>query len=311
MNSMHYFYIMITPPALQKGDHILILAPAKQIEAEQVNFATSKLETLGFTVSISDHCLGRHYYFSGTQQERLEDFQKAIDNPKINAILCARGGYGCVQLVDALDWSNFDANPKWIIGFSDVTVMHQRLQKKGIASIHATMPLNFKENSKEAISTLVDAITASSYIIKSPATQHNIEGSAYGTLLGGNLAILASLIGTNDQPDYTDAILFIEEVGEPLYSIDRMFYSLKKSGILDQIKGLVVGGMTSMKDSEVPYGNTLEEIISKHVMNRNIPVAFDIPSGHIDDNRALILGATVSLNVNESGSSLAFQGQPA
>jgi len=300
---------MIIPPALQKGDHIVILAPAKQIETEHVNFAKSKLEASGFTVSISDHCLGSHHYFSGTQEERLADFQKAINESSVDAILCARGGYGCVHLIDALDWSKFDSNPKWIIGFSDVTVFHQHLQKKGIASVHGTMPLNFKENSKASISTLIDAITGSSYIIKSPPSKHNIAGSAYGTLVGGNLAIVASLIGTNDQPDYTDTLLFIEEIGEPLYSIDRMFYSLKKAGILDQIKGVVVGGMTAMKDSEIPYGLQLEEIISKHIKGLNIPLAYDIPAGHINDNQALILGATVSLNVNESGGSLAFQGQ--
>ncbi|XOV66228.1 MAG: LD-carboxypeptidase [Fluviicola sp.] len=298
---------MKLPSALQKGDHIQIVAPAKGIDASYVQLAKKTLESSGFRVTISPNCLGAHHYFSGTVEERLSDLQSALNDSDIKAILCARGGYGCVQLVDQLDWSDFTEKPKWIIGFSDVTVLHQHLQSNGIASIHGTMPLNFGDHSKEALSTLLTALQDKSYVIHAAKSEQNVSGEAEGTLVGGNLAIISSLIGTNDQPDYSNSILFIEEVGEPLYSVDRMFFSLKKAGILDKINGLVVGGMTSMKDSEIPYGASLEEIVLTHTKDLNIPVAFHFPAGHIDDNRALIFGAAVSLEVDSKGSTLIFQ----
>lgn len=294
------------PEPLNTGDTIAIVAPAKRIEASHVHFAKGFLEKAGFRVQISKYCLEGHNYFSGTVDQRLQDLQQALSDTEIKAILCARGGYGCVQLVDRLDWSEFQKNPKWICGFSDVTVLHSHLQSKGIASIHGTMPLNFKENTPEALQTLLDALKSNSYRITGPAIEYNQTGNAKGVLMGGNLSIVASLIGTNDQPDYVNSILFVEEIGEPLYSIDRMFYSLKKAGILDKIRGLIIGGMTSLKDSETPYGASLEEIIASHTSELEIPVCFHFPAGHINDNRALILGSEVSLNVTESGATLTF-----
>ena len=298
--------MMRLPKPLQKGDHIQIVTPAKRIDASHVHLAQKTLEQLGFEVSISKHCFGSHHYFSGTILERLSDLQAALNNPEVNAILCARGGYGCVQLVDQLDWSAFNANPKWIVGFSDVTVLHQHLQSTKRGSIHGTMPLNFGDHSAEALTTLVSALEGTPYSIEAPASTYNMEGNAEGVFLGGNLAIIASLIGTNSQPNYADSILFIEEVGEPLYSVDRMFYHLKKAGILSKIKGLVVGGMTSMKDSEIPYGARLEEIILAHTKELNIPVGFNFPAGHIDENRALVFGATVQLNVGTDSTKVLF-----
>jgi muramoyltetrapeptide carboxypeptidase len=168
------------------------------------------------------------------------------------------------------------------------------------------MPLNFKDHTEESRHSLLQALLGKTYTIDTPASLHNQKGSAEGTLMGGNLAIIASLLGTNDQPDYSRSILFVEEVGEPLYSIDRMFYSLKKAGVLGKIKGLIVGGMTSMRDSEIPFGQSLEEIILSHTEDLEIPVAFNFPAGHIDDNRALIFGGEVHLSVSDAGSVLAF-----
>lgn len=296
---------MIYPEKLSVGDLITIVAPAKAIESEHVAFAQKTMEDAGFRVVISALCLGQNHYFSGTEDERLEDLQQALNDPQVKAILCARGGYGCVQIVDRLDWTAFQKQPKWIIGFSDITVLHQRLQCMGIASIHGTMPLNFKENSEEAIATLLNAIRQEPFVV-SAASEWNISGRAMGTLIGGNLSILYSLIGTNDQPDYTNALLFIEEVGEPLYAIDRMFHSFRKAGILDQISGLIVGGMTSMGDSNPGYGSTYQEIILTHTAHRNIPVCFNFPAGHINDNRALILGSDAELNVSQHIATLTF-----
>jgi muramoyltetrapeptide carboxypeptidase len=298
--------MILTPSPLQKGDTIAIVAPAKRIEAKHVTYAKSFLEKAGYNVLVGKHCLGEHYYFSGTIEQRLHDMQEAVDDPSVKAILCARGGYGCVQLVDRIDWSRFVEQPKWVIGFSDVTVFHAHLQAMGCPSIHATMPLNFQENSSEALNTLLKALGSESYSISSPFSPFNVLGNISGNLLGGNLAVLTSLIGTNDQPDFTNGILFVEEVGEPLYSIDRMFYSLQKTGILKQLRGVIVGGMTSLKDSEIPYGSSLEEIVLEHLRDLNIPVCFDFPAGHISDNRALLLGTQATLKVSSSETVLNF-----
>ena len=287
-------------PALQEGDLIAIVAPAKHIGKEYINHAKNFLEANGFRVIVSEHCLGSHHYFSGTDEERLTDFQQALDNPEVKAILCARGGYGCIRIVDDIQWASFINHPKWIIGFSDVTILHQRIQLLGFPSIHGTMPLNFKENSSEALSTLLDALRGTEKEIVIPSNVFNIAGEATGTLVGGNLSILYSLLGTNDEINYAGTILFIEDLAEQLYHLDRMLYTFKKAGILNQIKGLIIGGMTDMKDTAVPFGATLEEIILSHCQELAIPVAFQFPAGHINDNRALIFGKKVTLSVSEN-----------
>jgi len=294
------------PESLQEGDLIMIVAPAKSIESEHVHFAKSFLEKNGFRVEISKHCLGQHHYFSGDIRERLEDFQSALDNPEVKAILCARGGYGCVQLLDRIQWASQLQDPKWIIGFSDVTYFHQRMQLQGIASIHGTMPLNFQQNSPEALSTLVDCLKGESRYIQWNSAENSRLGEAKGTLVGGNLSILYALLGTDDQLNFENTILYIEEVGEAIYAIDRMFYALSKAGVLAKIKGLVVGGMTNLSDTAVPFGKSYEEVILSHFDYRRIPIAFDLPAGHIDDNRALVLGKTATLEVKCDRSSLVF-----
>lgn len=286
-------------PYLQKGDLIEIVAPAKAIESKYVEFAKNFLEQEGFLVKISGNCLGRHNYFSGTDAQRLHDFQAALDNPAVKAIICARGGYGAVRIVDAIKWANQLIHPKWIVGFSDITVFHQQMQFLEQKSIHGTMPLNFEENTPESLQTLINALTGKSYKIEIDSCQKNQKGSANGELIGGNLSIIYSLIGTNCQPSYKNKILFIEEVGEQLYALDRMLFSLKKAGILDEISGLIIGGMTNMKDStEVSIGMTIEDIVLQHFTYKKIPICFNFPSGHLDDNRALILGENVYLKID-------------
>lgn len=286
---------------LKPNDEIRIVAPAKAIEAEHVLFSKNILENAGFKVSISKFCLGHHNYFSGSEFERLEDFQEALDDPNVKAILCARGGYGCVQILDKLQWASFLREPKWIIGFSDVTIFHQRVLTYGLKSIHGTMPLNFSKNSHDSIETLIKALTGIDYNIACSATNYNKTGSAKGKLVGGNLSILYSLLGTNDMIDYSDTILVIEDLAEQLYHLDRMFYAFSKAGILDKIKGLIVGGMTDMKDTIIPFGKSYQEIILSHFEYRKIPICFDFPVGHIDDNRAIILGEQVELSVSLNG----------
>ncbi|MFT6983896.1 MAG: muramoyltetrapeptide carboxypeptidase [Crocinitomicaceae bacterium] len=296
---------LIVPP-LKPGDLIEILAPAKAIEENHVLFAKDFFESKGFKVRISENCLGIENYFSGSVSQRLVDFQNALNDPDVKAIVCARGGYGCVQLVDKIQWANSLLTPKWIVGFSDVTVFHQRVNILGNNSIHGTMPLNFETNSLKALQTLVDALKGQPYSIETSAHPKNIIGEAKGRLLGGNLSILYSLLGTNDQVDYSNSILFIEDVAEQIYHLDRMFYAFEKAGILDKIKGLVVGGMTNFKDTDAPFGMSYEEVILSHFEYRNTPICFDFPAGHINDNRALVLGAEVALSVQKEKVQLDF-----
>lgn len=294
------------PASLQKGDLIAIVAPAKSIEPEHVLFAKAFFEKEGFRVEISENCLGEHHYFSGDEAQRLIDFQSALDNPKVRAIICARGGYGCVQLLDRVQWAAQLREPKWIVGFSDVTYFHQRMQRHEIASIHGTMPLNFQQNSEESLSTLIQCLKGKPAEISWKSNENNRLGSVTGTLVGGNLSILYALLGTDDQIDFDNTILYIEDVGEPIYAIDRMFYAFSKAGIFDKIKGLIVGGMTNLTDTAVPFGKSYEEVILSHFDYRKVPIAFGLPAGHIDDNRALILNANVALTATQNSSQLSY-----
>ncbi|MES2798522.1 MAG: LD-carboxypeptidase [Bacteroidota bacterium] len=293
-------------PPLQAGDLIYITAPAKAIDIELVENAKKVFEERGYKVMISEHCTGNFNYFSGSDEERLKDFQFGIDHPEVKAIICARGGYGCVRIVDQIGWAGMLRNPKWIVGFSDVTVFHQRMQRFELPSIHATMPLNYSENNKTSLETMFDALEGKQYTISCPHQASNKLGEAKGTLLGGNLSILYSLLGTDDQVDYSNSVLFIEDLAEQLYHIDRIFYSLRKAGVLEKIKGLIVGGMSDMKDTAIPFGQSLEEIILSHFQYRKIPIAFHFPAGHQPDNRALIFGSEVQLIVDQSSASLHF-----
>ena len=290
---------------LSRGSKIRIVAPAKAIEHSFIDKATRTLSDAGFKVEVSEHCVGSYNYFSGTVSERLADFQSALDDETIDAILCARGGYGSVQLVDKLDWTRFQQKPKWIIGFSDITVFHLRLACMHVASIHGTMPLNFKGNTPASIQSLLNTLTTGKQEeISAINHELNILGEAEGTLLGGNASIVYSLLGTNEQPDFNGSILFLEDLSEQIYHMDRIFYALRKAGVLQQIHGLIIGGMTDMKDTMIPYGMSLEEVIREHVLENNTPVCFNFPAGHINDNRALLFGDKVRLIVAENGSSL-------
>lgn len=294
------------PQLLKKGDTIAILAPAKGIEKECVDFAVEIIEKQGFKAVVSKNCLGQNNYFSGTIKERVDDLQWAIDNEEIKAILCARGGYGCIQLLDRINWADFLEDPKWIIGFSDVTVFHQHLARIGVGSLHASMPLNFKNNSQLALSSLFECVETGKIAYEWETNWDNIEGSSEGEVIGGNLAVLTGLIGTKHMPDYQNKLLFIEDVGEHLYAIDRAFHQLGKSGILDQIRGLIVGDFSGMKDTNPPFGSDLQTIIKSHFTYHSIPIAFDFPAGHLDDNRTLIFGKNATLNVQKGSANLHY-----
>ena len=295
---------MIQPPFLQPGDTIYITAPAKAIEESVVLEAKKTLETWGLNVRVAPHCLGRAAYFSGTDAERLADFQHGLDDPSIKAILCARGGYGCVRIVEELDWTAFQQNPKWIVGFSDVTVFHQKINQLGVESIHAIMPLGFTEGSMEAKETLHKALFGETIIMEASPVKENCMGTAKGSLIGGNMTIINSLIGTELSYTFKNKILFIEDIGEHIYKVDRMLHAFKLAGIFNQISGLILGGFTEMEDTDVPFGKTIEELILEQVVDLGIPVAFNVPIGHIPDNQAVVVGRTVTLTVTQTKSTL-------
>ena len=294
---------MKIPPFLTPGDTIGIVAPAKAITTDKIDDAVNFWESNGFKVKVSENCLGRSNYFSGTDTVRARDFQTMLNDDTVKAIVCARGGYGCIRIMDRINWASLMNDPKWIIGFSDVTVFHQYLNKLEIASMHATMPLNYSDNTPESLDSMLAQLTGKPYTFRWNSLAKVKEGEVSGTLIGGNLAVLTSLIGTRFMPDFTDKILVLEEVGEPLYAIDRMFYQLASSGVLQQLKGLILGSFSAIKDTEVPYGESLASIVSHHLNYLKLPTTFDFPLGHQDDNRALIFGKTYTLTVEANGDS--------
>ena len=297
---------MIKPPGLKKGDSIYICTPAKAIDKELVLVAKKQIEDRGYKVIISKNCFGKNNYFSGSDEERIADFQFGIDHEEVKAIFCARGGYGSVRILDSLNWANMLREPKWLVGYSDITVFHQRLNKLGIQSIHGTMPFNFGSNSIQALTSLFSALENTNYTVSAKLNESNCPGKANGMLIGGNLSIVYSLLGTNDSYLFEDKILFIEDISEHYYQLDRILFTLKKAGVFEAIKGLIVGGMTDIQDTEVPFGMSIEEIVLQHFTFRKIPIGFDFPVGHISDNQALIVGANVQLTVDEKGSQLSY-----
>lgn len=294
-------------PSLQTGDKICIVAPAKAIDSATVMWAKKYWEDQGFKVELGKHVTGTHNYFSGTDEERLFDLQQAMNDPSAKAIICARGGYGCVRILDRINWSAFIREPKWLIGFSDITVLHQRIQRYGIESLHATMPLNYESNSQEALASHFEALTGALLQMEVKTGIASIPGEAKGVLTGGNLSILYSLLGTDDQVDYEGKVLFIEDLSEQLYHLDRMLYSFNKAGVFGKIRGLIVGGFTDLKDTEMPFGQNLKEMVLAHFTYKRIPIVFDFPAGHISDNRTLILGREIELVVQDEITRINYQ----
>lgn len=282
---------------------IHITAPAKVIDKACIDYAVDFFQKNGFDVSLAKHVLGQHNYFSGTDAERLADFQAALDDDSIDFILCARGGYGSVRIIDDLDFSKFVKKPKLIIGFSDITVFHNHIHTRcNLPTVHASVPLNFQSNTKEALESLVNVLKGKQNRYEIQSSRFNRIGEVKAVVVGGNLSIIYSLIGTNSDLDTDGKILFIEDIGEHIYALDRILYSLKKSNKLQKLAGLIVGGMTNIKDTEIPYGKNVEEVISEIVSPYNFPVCFNFPAGHVDDNRAIVFGKEASLKVDNVGS---------
>jgi len=294
---------MKTPPYLVKGDKISIVSTARKISKEEILPAQIKLEEWGLDVVLGDNLFKEQDQFAGTDKERIEDFQSMIDDDSVKAIICARGGYGTIRIIDKIDFSNFVKKPKWIIGYSDVTVLHSHIHTNyKTETIHSTMPINFpKDNSSnKSLETLKKALFGEKLFYELKHTNFSINGKAEGQIVGRNLSILYSLIGSKSDINTDRKILFIEDLDEYLYHVDRMMMNLKRTGKLKNLAGLIVGGMSEMNDNEIPFGKTAKEIILDAIEEYNYPVIFDFPAGHFDDNRALFLGRKVIMDINES-----------
>jgi muramoyltetrapeptide carboxypeptidase len=296
------------PPYLQKGDTIGIVCPAGYMAAEKIQTCINILQEWGYLVKVGKTVGGdSQTYFSGTDEERLTDFQEMLDDDGVKAILCARGGYGTGRIIEQINFDKFKKLPKWIIGYSDITVLHSHLYTNfNISSLHSPMAGAFNEEGykNEYVLSLKNVLKGKKIRYAIPAHELNRKGEAIGELVGGNLALLAHLTGTNSDIKTKGRILFIEDVGEYSYNVDRMLYQLKRSGKLSKLAGLIIGGFTDMKDTERPFGKSVYDIIHEIIREYDYPVCFDFPVSHTDRNYALKIGAGYKLKVGKSKVSL-------
>lgn len=298
---------MITPPYLQKGDTIAIVATARKHIVKSLQPTIDLLESWGLHVVFGNSIGLEENQLAGSDAQRAADLQEQLDNPSIKAIWCARGGYGTVRVVDLIDFTQFKKHPKWLVGFSDVTVLHNHLNTMGYKSIHGIMPISLAKATPEAIESLRLSLFGQPLQYAIDPHPMNRLGKASGELVGGNLSILYSLLGSPSAIDCKDKILYIEDLDEYLYHIDRMMMNLKRNGCLESLKGIIVGSMTDMKDNDIPWGKNALEIIQDVTKKLNIPIIFNFPAGHIHDNRALILGNNITIDVTENCSTVVFE----
>ena len=302
---------LIRPPYLHKGDTIAIVAPAGILKNRQETIQKAKrlVEGWGLCVVLGDNLFKNGHHFAGSDLQRTSDFQKALDNPNIKAIWAARGGYGSVRILDKLNYEQFKKNPKWIIGYSDITAFHNHIHNLGVETIHGMMATSVEEKPEEIIETIASfkkALFGQKISYNIASSKYNKKGIVEGQLVGGNLAILTSMLGSKSQLDTNGKILFIEEIGEYKYSIDRMLQSLKRAGYFTNVNGVIIGNISSIKKNSTKWGSSIEQLIL-NVVPKNIPVLFDFPAGHKADNRALIFGRKVKLSVGSKQSSVVFK----
>ena len=284
--------------------NISIIAPARKVTFDEMSYAFDYIRSRGHNPVYDERLFDSCNQFAGDDDARAALIQEYLDRDDIDVMLCARGGYGTVRIIDKLNFEKFLQKPKWIAGYSDVTVLHAKMLSLGCESLHSTMPINFADNTKESLDSLFDAIEGKAISYEISSSDMNIFGKAEAQLVGGNVSVLYSLLGSDIFPDTDGKILFLEDLDEYLYHIDRMMTALQRAGKLDNIKGLIVGGLTKMHDNNIPFGMSAEEIILEKVKDKNIPVCFNFPAGHIDDNRSLVLGRTSYLEVKSETSKI-------
>jgi muramoyltetrapeptide carboxypeptidase len=307
LSILHSQTKIIMPEYLKKGDTVGILATARKIDLATLQPGIKLLESWGLKVVIGKTIGKEQNQLAGPDWQRATDFQEMLDNPNIKAIWAAKGGYGTVRIVDRVNFDNFKKKPKWVIGFSDVTVLHSHINNMNIGTLHAIMAISAKSATPEAIESFRKALFGEKLEYHIPHHAFNKNGKATGELVGGNLSVLYSIQGSESAVDMNGKILFLEDLDEYLYHIDRMIMNLKRNGSLKGVKGIIIGGMTSMNDNDIPWGHDSLEIIQDIVKDLNIPVAYNFPAGHIKDNRALVLGKTVIFEVNDKETMLKFQ----
>lgn len=293
-------------PKLQKGDQVAIVATARKISHKEIQPALDLLKSWGLIPVIGKTIGAAENQFAGSDVLRISDFQMMLDNPNIKAIWCARGGYGTVRIIDQLNFTTFKKHPKWIVGYSDVTVFHSHLHTMGFETLHAPMPVDIAKQNEEAVSCLKKALFGENFTVNYDSRDSRTRpGIVEGQLVGGNLSMLYSLCGSPSAIDTDGKILFIEDLDEYLYHIDRMLQNLKRNGMFQNLSGLIVGGMDAMRDNtkgfgfktENPFGKTAKEIIAETVLEYDFPVCYDFPAGHMENNKAIILGRKVKLEV--------------
>ena len=281
---------MKTPDYLKKGSKIAIVAPARKISRDEIAAAAKWIEEKGFVAVYDDRLFAEYHQLAGDDDFRASVLQDYLDRDDIDAILCARGGYGTIRIVDKLDFTKFEKHPKWIIGYSDVTVLHAKMQQLGYQSIHGTMAINFEKNTPEALESLYDVLVGRLKTDGGFLAPKALGMTGKVQIVGGNLSVLYSMLGSDLFPETDGKVLFIEDLDEYLYHIDRMMMALKRAGKLANLKALLVGAFTDMHDNTIPFGMTAKEIIYEKVKDYGYPVIWDYPAGHIDDNRAVIFG---------------------
>ena len=304
--------MLIQPDYLKAGDTVAIVAPSGILKerTNEIELAKALLKSWNLNVVVGKHVFNQANHFAGTDDERCEDFQQALDDNTISAIWCARGGYGTVRILDKLDYTMFKAHPKWLIGYSDITALHNQMHNEGFESIQAMMCVSLNEDQKgleETISTFKNTIfgTPLSYELK--GSDYNKIGNSSGQLVGGNLTMLHTMLGSNTSIDTTGKILFFEEIGEYAYHIDRMLQSLKRAGYFDHCKGVIVGDITKVRKNTTPWGKPIEQLILDALEDYDFPIAFNMPAGHEKDNRALIFGRGVELKVTKEKANIEFR----
>jgi len=303
---------LIKPDYLKAGDTVLIVSPAGVLRNKEARIQQAKdlLKGWGLNVVVGKNVFNQNNQFSGTDEERCEDFQKALDDPTISAIWCSRGGYGTVRILDALDYTKFKANPKWLIGYSDITALHNQFHNLGYESIHGIMGVSLTDDITEVqdnVDSFKDAIFGKPLSYKIESSEYNKQGTATGQLVGGNLTLLHTMLGSVTTIDTSGKILFFEEVGEYAYHIDRMLQSLKRAGYFENCKGIIVGDISRVRKNSTDWGKPMEQLILDVVSEYDFPVLFNFPAGHADDNRSLILGRTIELTVGDEQSTVDFE----
>ena len=295
------------PPHLKKGDTVAIIATARKIDVSTLQPGIKLLESWGLKVILGKTIGKEQNQLAGADWQRATDLQEMLDNPSVKAIWAAKGGYGTVKIVDRVDFFFFFKNQKWIIGFSDVTVLHSHMNQLGFQTLHAMMAISAPSATTAAKESLRKTLFGEKLSYSIPFHAFNQLGQAKGELVGGNLSVLYSIQGSISEVDLNNKILFLEDLDEYLYHIDRMMTNLKRNGSLKNLKGIIIGGMTSMNDNDIPWGKNALEIIQECVKDLNIPVAYNFPAGHIKDNRALILGAIISFEVSKKETKVVFE----